>query len=703
METSAIDLAAFGYLIAGLVHTALAVRLVQTRARWIGGSLVAFAFTAGIVSGAIWGWSGYAMQYWQGAWLPVANGVSDLSRYACWYVFLLSLLQPRAVTPSGLGARSLPIIATVLILTAGAFLVRHHFVPPELGVVDRFSLYSALFLSVFGLILVEQLFRNLAVDSRWSAKPVSFGLGIVFVFDVYFYSQAVIFGRFDVDTVSIRGGIHALSVPLLYIATKRHADWISKLQVSRTAAFHSATLLLAGVYFLFVSAIGYYVRFTGGDWGRALQLGLLFIALITLVIVVFSGAMRAKLRVFVGKHFFSYRYDYREEWLRFTAMLSAKSSPQEMGVLVVRGLANFVESPGGCLWTKGRMHADFSQSARWNLSASQASESTGSGFIKYLQEREWIVDLDEYRSAPSNYPDLVVPNWLLEDEHYWLVIPLVVGDELIGIAVLAKPRTTIEVNWEVRDLLKTASRQAASYLAQMYATEALLEVRKFDAFNRMSAFVVHDLKNIVAQLSLMMKNAKRLHDNPEFQKDMLDTVENSLEKMRQLMLQLREGARPPGGVSGVDLVPIASRLEQVARGRGRVLELNVEGRLVTRGHEERIERVLGHVVQNALDASGADKRVWLKLARHSGQALVEVGDTGQGMSQEFVRERLFKPFQTTKPSGMGIGAYESFQYLRELGGTISVDSELNRGTIVTILLPLFESSNQEDLMAVEGK
>jgi signal transduction histidine kinase len=184
---------------------------------------------------------------------------------------------------------------------------------------------------------------------------------------------------------------------------------------------------------------------------------------------------------------------------------------------------------------------------------------------------------------------------------------------------------------------------------------------------------------------------------------MLDTVENSLEKMRQLMLQLREGARPPGGVSGVDLVPIASRLEQVARGRGRVLELHVEGRLVTRGHEERIERVLGHVVQNALDASGADKRVWLKLARHSGQALVEVGDTGQGMSQEFVRERLFKPFQTTKPSGMGIGAYESFQYLRELGGTISVDSELNRGTIVTILLPLFESSNQEDLMAVEGK
>lgn len=703
METSAIDLAAFGYLLAGLVHTALVVRLVQTRARWIASSLIAFAFTAGITAGAVWGWTGYAMQYWQGAWLPVANSVSDLLRYACWYVFLLSLLQPRDLTSPGLRGRSLSIIAALLFLVAVIFLVRHRFIPPEVGMIDRLGLYSALSLSVFGLILVEQLFRNLAVDSRWSAKPVSFGLGIVFVFDVYFYSQAVVFGNFDMDTVSIRGGIHAMSVPLIYIATKRHVDWVSKLQVSRSAAFHSATLLLAGVYFLFVSGIGYYVRFTGGDWGRALQLGLLFIALITSVIVVFSGAMRAKLRVFVGKHFFSYRYDYREEWLRFTAMLSAKASPQEMGVLVVRGLANFVESPGGCLWTKGRSQTDFSQAARWNLPENQATESIQSAFIEYLRDKEWIVDLDEYRVAPLKYLDLKVPDWLLEEPLYWLVIPLVVGDELIGIAVLAKPRTSIEVNWEVRDLLKTASRQAASYLAQIYATEALLEVRKFDAFNRMSAFVVHDLKNIVAQLSLMMKNAKRLHDNPEFQKDMLDTVENSLEKMRQLMLQLREGARPPGGVSGVDLVPIARRLEQVARGRGRVLELNLENRLVTRGHDERIERVLGHVVQNALDATDTGDRVWLKLARNSGQALVEVGDTGQGMSQEFVRERLFKPFQTTKPSGMGIGAYESFQYLRELGGTISVDSELNKGTIVTILLPLFESSNKEDLMIAAGK
>jgi putative PEP-CTERM system histidine kinase len=236
----------------------------------------------------------------------------------------------------------------------------------------------------------------------------------------------------------------------------------------------------------------------------------------------------------------------------------------------------------------------------------------------------------------------------------------------------------------------------------MQATEALLEVRKFDAFNRMSAFVVHDLKNIVTQLSLMMKNAKRLHANPEFQQDMLMTIENSLEKMRQLMLQLREGATPPGTPFGVDLGRVAQSVESAVASRGRQLELVLAERVLTRGHEDRLERIVGHLVQNALDATPPEGRVWLKLDRHSGQARIEIGDTGQGMTEEFIRERLFKPFQTTKTAGMGIGAYESFQYVRELGGTIAVRSEPEAGTEVTLLLPLFEAPSESDLAALNA-
>jgi putative PEP-CTERM system histidine kinase len=255
------------------------------------------------------------------------------------------------------------------------------------------------------------------------------------------------------------------------------------------------------------------------------------------------------------------------------------------------------------------------------------------------------------------------------------------------------------LDWEVRDLLKTAARQAAGFLAQMHATEALLEARKFDAFNKMSAFVVHDLKNIITQLSLMMKNAERHRDNPEFQADMLLTVESSLEKMRQMMLQLREGAKPTGVASGVDLAPLLQRIETAARQRGRQLEVQVDDRIATRGHEERLERVIGHVVQNALDATPNSGRVWVRLAQAAGRVRLEVGDTGAGMSAEFIQHRLFRPFSSTKSSGMGIGSYESFQYVKELGGSIDVKSELGQGTLVTLLLPLFDVRTATDLRA----
>jgi putative PEP-CTERM system histidine kinase len=196
----------------------------------------------------------------------------------------------------------------------------------------------------------------------------------------------------------------------------------------------------------------------------------------------------------------------------------------------------------------------------------------------------------------------------------------------------------------------------------------------------------------------MLKNAERLHDNREFQQDMLLTVESSLEKMRRLMLQLREGATPPGGSRGVELAPIVRRLAATAAAQGRKLEVEEADRLATRGHADRLERVLGHLVQNAMDATPASGRVWVKVRRYSGQVQVEVGDNGAGMTEEFVRSKLFRPFNTTKHNGMGIGTYESFQYIRELGGSMNVDSRVGAGTSITVLLPLFETNRGSDLM-----
>jgi putative PEP-CTERM system histidine kinase len=360
-----------------------------------------------------------------------------------------------------------------------------------------------------------------------------------------------------------------------------------------------------------------------------------------------------------------------------------------------------VESPAGTLWLRDGDGHFYRQSARWNLPDCPAREPADGPLVSFLKTSGWVVNLEEYRHRPGRYQSLTLPEWLRETPNAWLIVPLSLPGEVVGFVVLATARAPLDINWEVNDLLRTAGRQAAAFLAQIQATEALHEARKFDAFNKMSAFVVHDLKNIVTQLSLMLKNAERHAGNPEFQRDMLETVDHAVTRMKQLMMQLREGAKPAEGICGVDLAAVAERVRKAKAQQAPAVEVKVHSPVFARGHEERIERVIGHLVQNALDATPADGRVWIDIGRDGGMATIEVGDTGHGMSPQFVRERLFKPFQTTKQAGMGIGAYESRQYIQELGGDIRVESAENIGTRFLIRLPLIELSQSSDLQQAE--
>jgi len=702
MNSGNLDLTAWSGGLAGFFYAVFVLRLLQAGYLKHPREASKITVLAAVALSALWGVASLMLVLNPSPATWLLTTLADQLRYAAWFAFLLTLLRTNRPAKGMSGTSSLLIWAVMLAAAGPLALGLAVLDVGALGDPARWILFSAMAMPVFALVLLEQVFRNATEDSRWNIKPLSLGLAGAFLFDLYLFSQAVLFNRPDDDALSIRGGVHALMMPLLLLSSTRRSDWIAKIQLSPKAAFHSATLLMAGIYLIFISGVGYYVRYFGGEWGRALQLGLVVFGLIVLVILAFSGTMRAKLRIFLGKHFFRYRYDYREEWLKFTRALSAQNSPQALGQQVVRGLAEMVESPGGGLWLRVKGEPAFTQTARWNIGQADDKEAIDSPMCQYLADGGKLINLEDYRSFSRRYGSLKIPVWLQELPQAWLVVPLMVGSELIGFVVLASARTPFEVNWEVNDLLKTASQQAASYLAQMQATEALLEVRKFDAFNKMSAFVVHDLKNIVTQLSLMMKNAKRLSGNPEFQQDMLMTVENSLERMRQLMLQLREGATPPGKAFGVNLSAIITRVQAVAAARGRTLEVEAVESINARGHEERLERIIGHVVQNAFDATDPSGHVWLWLERAGGQARIVVKDTGQGMTQDFIRERLFKPFQTTKQAGMGIGAYESYQYVQELGGKIEVQSEVNQGTTVTLLLPLFETQKTSDLHSVES-
>ena len=542
-------------------------------------------------------------------------------------------------------------------------------------------------LAVFGLVLVERLLRSSAPHARWGIKPLCLGLTGMFGFDLLFYSDAMLFGRQDFDIWVARGIAHALVLPFIGIAAARNPAWTIEMHLSRDAVLRSSALLVSGVCLLAVAAAGYFLRYLGGDLGNALQIEFLFAALLLFGLAVFSGTFRSKLKVFVSKHFFSYRYDYREEWLRFTRTLSTDGAPQSIQQRSIHALADLVESPAGALWLR-QGDQSFRPSARWNMPTVNAVEPADGSLGQFLERTGWVIDLAEQASAPERYSELLLPQWLVSLPGAWLVVPLPSPAGLVGFVVLVTARASIKMDWEVLDLLKTAGRQAASYLAQIQVTEELLEARKFDAFNRMSAFVVHDLKNLVAQLSLMLKNAERHRNNPAFQRDMLMTVGNVVERMNKLMLQLRTGATPVEQPRSVDLASVVRNACAAKAEQSTAIDVDLTAGVYGVGHMDQLEHVIGHLVQNALDATTGAGRVSVRLHRDDDTAVIDVTDSGVGMEPEFVRDRLFKPFQTTKETGMGVGVYESAQYVTGLGGRILVDSTPDVGTRVRVVLPL---------------
>ena len=617
-------------------------------------------------------------------------GALDTLRIGAWIMFLAILLE------STHGEESLDLSAKRIFQSALVpliFLLTSLLLPqsPPWRVRDTaesfFVFVAPLGASVFALAMSEQLFRRTPSSRRWAIKPLVIGLGAMFAFDILLHSSGILFHHLDPELWAARGVALAIVILFVAVATARNLAWTLDLHISRDAVYNSTAVLIAGVYLLLAAIGGYWVRFFGGDWGATFSVAFTFAAVIGLATLLLSGSVRARLRVFISKNLFSHRYDYRGEWLRFTRSLGTSEPGENLFQQVVRALADLVESTGGAIWLK--QDGAFVEIANINGAHVGEIERPTSELITFLAKTGWVIRIEEYLDLPENYPGLVLPTWLRALPNAWLVVPLSNGTDLIGFVILSTPRTAIDVNWEVRDLLKTASRQAATSISQAVASEALVESEKFDAFNRMSAFVVHDLKNVVAQLALMLKNAERHLDNPDFRQDMLATVGHAVERMNQLMLQLRSGTTPVEKAHGVDLASVLGRIVSGKQLADIGIEFSPLADVRVLAHGERIERVIGHIVQNAIDASANNRTpVVIRMNTNQNDAVVHVIDRGVGMSEEFLRERLFHPFQTTKAQGMGIGMFESKRYVSGIGGRILVESSLESGTHIQLILPL---------------
>ena len=337
----------YGLAAAGFLAFALRMAI-----GWHGGLRAALLLSA-IVASALWAASEVTLAIWPSAATWISSNVLDTVRYALWFGFLYGLVS--TTRQSAVDARAKLVRAPWgLIFAVGVgFLASVALRDQEplrtlFGVRAGVVLYGVrVGLAVVGLVLVERLLRSAAPHARWAIKPLCLGLTGIFGFDLFCYSDAMLFGRQDLDIWVARGIAHALVLPFVAVAAARNPAWTIEMHLSRGAVLRSSALLVSGLFLLAVAAAGYFVRYVGGELGKALQIEFLFAALLLFALAAFSGSFRSKLKVFVSKHFFSYRYDYREEWLRFTRSLSADNSPQSIQQRSIRALADLVESPAG--------------------------------------------------------------------------------------------------------------------------------------------------------------------------------------------------------------------------------------------------------------------------------------------------------------------------------------------------------------------
>lgn len=598
----------------------------------------------------------------------------EVLRTAAWLVVLLAL---------GTSGRRLRVwlggVGVLVVAQLAATLM------PPAATTDVALTVVRLALAVLGMLLVEHVYRGAQQNTRWGIKFACLGIGALFAYDFYLYSDALLFRRIHQDIWAARGVVNALGAPLLAVAATRNPVWTPGLLLSRQIMFRSAALLGSALYLLAMAGSAWYLRYVGGAWGAFMQLVCLAGAALLLAVVLFSGTMRARLKIFISKHFYQGRYDYRHEWQRCTHGLAEEGGP--LSERAIQAVAGLVESPAGVLWLR-RDGERFQPAASWNMPAPKQEARADGAMCRFLERRRWVIEMPEWRRHPRRYGDLALPAWLTDTPSLWLVVPLMLERRLLGFICLARPRTALQLNWEVRDVLKIAGSQAASYLAHRESADNLAVARQFESFNRMSTFIVHDLKNLVSQLSLLLINAERHKAKPEFQEDMLETVSHSLDKMKQLLLKLRRDQTPDAAAP----LALDQLLAQAVKGCSAMLpkptlELRATG-LTVLADRQRLERVIGHLIQNAVEATPRDGAVAVRLLRAGETAVIELSDTGHGMTEEFIRDRLFKPFESTKTAGMGIGVFESREYLREAGGQLEVTSAPGQGTTFRVTLPL---------------
>lgn len=618
----------------------------------------------------------------------VATGVAESVRNLAWLAFMYALARR-----DGLGAMlrwqaGVYIVVAGVVIISGALVVASALAhdPDVAAALDYTALVMRMLAAVAALILLQWLRISPSWHARGGVRIAVTALALMWATDLAIYASAWMTARWPAGLIDARGAIMASLAPVFGLAVQRDGEW--RLQLSRTVALQSLSIVTIGIYVVVIGVVTGLIAAFGGSHARLAQTAFVFGTTAALLTIVSTPWVRAWAKVVVAKHLFSHRYDYRSEWLRFTETLGApggEAAPLE--VRVVKAIADLTDSPGGLLLVPE--DAGLGPGTNWNWPDGAIPAVPDEALFAHLATTRRIIELDRVRAGTAEPADVAsISAWLRDDQDAWAVVPLMHFDQLAGAIVLARPMIDRALDWEDFDLLGVAGRQVASYLAEAHAQTALADAARFDEFNRRFAFIMHDLKNLVSQLTLVARNAERHADNPAFRADMVATLTESSDRMNALLARLSQHHGHRGErVGAVPLLALAERIADARRAQHVVIARG-DADVAALADPATVETLVTHLLQNAIEASAADQPVMIDVGVCDGRAEIAITDQGCGMSTAFVRDQLFRPFVSGKQGGFGLGAFEARQLAESMGGSVSVTSRQGEGTCFRVALPL---------------
>jgi putative PEP-CTERM system histidine kinase len=568
---------------------------------------------------------------------------------------------------------------------------------PDVGGIVRISgagkawVIAELLVTLAILVNLEHTFRSSVGMTRWRIKYLILGLALLFGVRVYTLSQMLLFSAYDPEFAKLTGVALFLGCGLIAIGHARSSFGQFDIYPSRAMLQGSVTVILAGVYFVIVGLLAQWVARLGTIASFPAQALVLLLGVVGVTVLLLSERVRTTHRRFISRHFRRPEHDYRRIWTQFTRRTSSVLDAATLGKNAAEVIAESfhllgvtvfrtVSEPPGLEWLSATEKRGAAHEPQLDAAGLAELAKHGKPFVLEREPGAWAAALRA--CCPSKF----------DHGGDRLAVPLVAAERLVGLLVLTDRVNGVPYSHEELDLLNCIGDQLAAGLLNCTLTETVLQAKELEAFQTLSTFFVHDLKNAANGLSLMLQNLPTHFDDPEFRADTIRGVGRTVERINQLILKLGSLRRE------LQLNPSPCRLDLLCAEVLDGLDPKINGSRHLRRDlppvpalpldPEAMRSVVTNLVLNAhesLDAGG-EVRVETRL-ESNGVALV-VADTGCGMSPEFVKTLLFRPFHSTKTKGLGIGMFQCKKIIEAHGGSIAVASQVGKGSRFTILVPL---------------